>query len=190
MSVHPATTQISLGISRVWSESSLCAQWVAKDPRFLHVDREDSDQNGRMPRLIWVFAGRTLILLVLSCRGSNQLTSIMQIILVDFYHEFPVIVLEHSMIYPVLKKPVTNKNSVHARFSYITCVLSVSSSARRKQKIYMIYLISINFLRYPESRDAEKWHSGQTTLSTPKILIFLNIFYSMHRKVLQDWRIH
>ena len=31
---------------------------------------EDSDQTGRMPRLIWVFAGRTLILLVLICRGS------------------------------------------------------------------------------------------------------------------------
>ena len=32
---------------------------------------EDSDQTGRMPRLIWVFAGRTFILFVLSCRGSN-----------------------------------------------------------------------------------------------------------------------
>ena len=31
---------------------------------------EDSDQTGWMPRLIWVFAVRTLILLVLSCRGS------------------------------------------------------------------------------------------------------------------------
>ena len=51
-------------------ESSLCAQWVAKEPRFLHADSEDSDQTGRMPRLIRVFAGRTLILLVLSCRGS------------------------------------------------------------------------------------------------------------------------
>ena len=29
-----------------------------------------TDQTGRMPRLIWVFAGRTLILFVLSCRGS------------------------------------------------------------------------------------------------------------------------
>ena len=55
-----------------WSESSLCAQWVAKDPSFLHADSEDSDQTGRMPRLIWVLAGRTLILLVLSCRGSNH----------------------------------------------------------------------------------------------------------------------
>ena len=70
MSVRPAKTQISLGICPVWSESLLCAQWVAKDPRFLHANREDSDQTGGMPRLIWVFAGRTAILLVLSCRGS------------------------------------------------------------------------------------------------------------------------
>ena len=73
MTVRPAKTQISLGIRPVWSESSLCAWWVAKAPSFLHADSEvlhadseDSDQTGRMPRLIWVFAGRTLILLVLS----------------------------------------------------------------------------------------------------------------------------
>ena len=33
--------QISLGIRPVWSESSLCAQWVSKDPRFLHADSDD-----------------------------------------------------------------------------------------------------------------------------------------------------
>ena len=71
MSVRPAKTQISLGIRPVWSESSLCAQWVAKDPRFLHADSEDSDQTGWMSRLIWVFAGHTLILFVLSCRSSH-----------------------------------------------------------------------------------------------------------------------
>ena len=70
VSVHPAKTQISLGIRLVWSESSLCAHGVAKGPRFLHADSKDSDQTGRMPRLIWVFAGRTLILLVLSWGGS------------------------------------------------------------------------------------------------------------------------
>ena len=59
MTVRPAKTQISLGIRPVWSESSLCAQWVAKDPSFLHADSEDSDQTGRMSRLIWFFAGRT-----------------------------------------------------------------------------------------------------------------------------------
>ena len=54
---RPAKTQISLGILPVWSESSLCAQWVAKDPRFLHADSKDSDQIERIPRLIWVFTG-------------------------------------------------------------------------------------------------------------------------------------
>ena len=57
--VRPAKTQISLGIHLVWSESSLCAQWVAKDPSFLHADSEDSEQTGQMPRLIWLSAGRT-----------------------------------------------------------------------------------------------------------------------------------
>ena len=72
MSVLPAKTRISLGIRPVWSESSLCAQWVAKDPSFLHADSEDSDQTGR----IWVFAGRTLILWVLTCRGSFNLLTL------------------------------------------------------------------------------------------------------------------
>ena len=46
-------------ICPVWSESSLCTQWVAKDPSFLHADSQDSDQTGWMPRLIWVFVGCT-----------------------------------------------------------------------------------------------------------------------------------
>ena len=59
MNVPPAKTQISLGIRPVWSESSLCAQWVAKKTRFLHADSEYSDRTGWMPRLIWVSAGCT-----------------------------------------------------------------------------------------------------------------------------------
>ena len=70
VSVRPAKTKINLDIRPVWSESSLRAQLVGKDPSFLHADSEDSEQTGRMPRLTWVFAGRTLTLLVLSCRGS------------------------------------------------------------------------------------------------------------------------
>ena len=35
-------------------QSSLCAQWVAKDPSFLHADSEDSYLTGQMPRLCWV----------------------------------------------------------------------------------------------------------------------------------------
>ena len=57
--VRAAKTQIRLGITPVWSEASLCAQWVGKEPNALHADIEDSDQTGRMPRLILVFAGCT-----------------------------------------------------------------------------------------------------------------------------------
>ena len=52
-------------------QSSLCAHLVAKEPSFLHVDSEDSDQT----RLICVFSGCTLILLVLSCHGSYILST-------------------------------------------------------------------------------------------------------------------
>ena len=72
--VRPVKTQISLGIHPVWSESSLCPQWVVKDPSFLHTDSKDSDQTGRMPRLIWVFAGRTWHLFRF-CRALAQLWS-------------------------------------------------------------------------------------------------------------------
>ena len=86
MSVRRAKTQISLGIRPVWSESSLCAQWVAKDPRFLHADSEDSDQTGQMPRLIRVFAGRTVTSLVLSCRGSYPMQYKEQAVSKDVKH--------------------------------------------------------------------------------------------------------
>ena len=60
----------------VWASAqsdqySLCAQRVAEDLSFLHADSEDPDQTGRIPRLIWVFAGRTVTLLVLSWRSLS-----------------------------------------------------------------------------------------------------------------------
>ena len=73
--VRPAKTQISLGIHPVWSESSLSA-WRKLGSLATHwAHSEDSDQTGWMPRLIWVFAGCTLIMLVLSCRGSHNETN-------------------------------------------------------------------------------------------------------------------
>ena len=60
-----------MGASAQSDQSSLYAQWVAKDPSFLHADSKDSDQTGQMPRLIWVFTEHTVTLLVLSCRGPN-----------------------------------------------------------------------------------------------------------------------
>ena len=52
------TTIVVTGALRVKSDqSSLCTQWIAKDPSFLHADSKDSDQTGQMTRLIRVFAG-------------------------------------------------------------------------------------------------------------------------------------
>ena len=57
--VRPAKTQISLGIRPVCSESSLSAWWKLESLATHWVQSENFDQTGRMPRLIWVFAGRT-----------------------------------------------------------------------------------------------------------------------------------
>ena len=62
--------QISLGIRPVWSESSLSAWRKLRSLATNWAHSKDSDQSGRMPRLIWVFAGRTVILFVLSWGGS------------------------------------------------------------------------------------------------------------------------
>ena len=67
--VRPAKTRISLGIRPVWSETSLSA-WRKLVPLATHwADSEDSDQTGWIPRLIRVFAGRIITLLVLSWGG-------------------------------------------------------------------------------------------------------------------------
>ena len=55
----PGKTQISLGIRPVWSQSSLSA-WRKLGSLATHwAHSEDSEQTGRMPRLSWVFNGRT-----------------------------------------------------------------------------------------------------------------------------------
>ena len=57
--MRPAKTQTSLGIRPVWSESSLSAWRKFRSLAIHWVHSEDSDQTGRMPRLIWGFAGHT-----------------------------------------------------------------------------------------------------------------------------------
>ena len=71
--VCPAKTQISLGIRTVWSESSLSAWRMLWSLATCWAHSKDSDQTGQMPRLIWVFPGCTVILLVLSWDGSYRI---------------------------------------------------------------------------------------------------------------------
>ena len=64
---------------RLWSDWGVFVvrmkkAWVHSYPlstRDLWAHNEDSDQTGQMPRLIWVFAGCTVILLVLPWGSSN-----------------------------------------------------------------------------------------------------------------------
>ena len=56
------------------SDQSSLSAWRKLGSLATHwAHSEDSDQTGLMPRLSWIFAGRTLTLLVLSCRGSHDL---------------------------------------------------------------------------------------------------------------------
>ena len=60
-----ASTQFDQSSMSAWKKlGALATHWAHS---------EDSDQTGRMPRLIWVFAGRTVIRLVLSWGGSYSL---------------------------------------------------------------------------------------------------------------------
>ena len=131
--VRPATTQISLGIRLVWSEYSLSARRKLGSLATHWTYSEDSDQTGQMPRLIWVFAERTVILLVLSWGGSFQ------VIMVDrrmntYYHIFALTMTTQIYMYFVTNVlltwqlwPVLKLNrfcfvlSIH--FTRITCTL-------------------------------------------------------------------
>ena len=50
--IRPAKIQINLHICVFWSESSLGAFWLAKDPKFLYADNEHSDRSVQMRRLM------------------------------------------------------------------------------------------------------------------------------------------
>ena len=58
------------------SDQSSLSAWRKLESSAIHwAHSEDSDQTGWMPRLIWVFAGHTLILLVLSCCSSCKIST-------------------------------------------------------------------------------------------------------------------
>ena len=87
--VHPAKTQISLGIRPVQSESLLSA-WRKLGSLATHwVHSEDSDQTGRMPRLIWVFAGHShfvgFVMWWLKCISSALVHMIWSIYISEIY---------------------------------------------------------------------------------------------------------
>ena len=54
-------------------QSSLCAQWVAMGPRFLHADSEDSESKKKKKKKNELLGG--VIFLEIFCMGSLKLTT-------------------------------------------------------------------------------------------------------------------
>ena len=79
--VRPEKIPIRLRIRAVWSESSLGAFWITKNSKSFQADNEDSNQNARMRRLIWVFAGST-------CPNVHFLTLSLKLYISIFYFCF------------------------------------------------------------------------------------------------------
>ena len=67
----------SLGICPVWSESSLSASGKFMSLTTHKAHSEDSDPTGWMPRLIWVFTGRTVnfvgFVMLLICQSDKRI---------------------------------------------------------------------------------------------------------------------
>ena len=130
-----------------------CAQWVAKDPSFLRADNEDSDQIGRMPRLILVFAGRTVILLILSRGGSYVLCSrpFQKWVLKEPAHEIMVLITPGGQ--RKLRQACTSAQSRQSLFAHMT----YGSRQTVRPKLYwMVWRMS---LRRTESAIIS-WHDS------------------------------
>ena len=71
--VRPASAQSD--------QSSLCASWVAQDPRFLHADREDSEQTGWSAWLCGHSKTDRVALCIVFCfvQASTVTTSVLQL---------------------------------------------------------------------------------------------------------------
>ena len=105
--MRPARTQISLGIRPVWSESSLCAQWVANDPRFFHADSKDWSD--------WVCH---VEMLVLSCGGSFSSSNSSNMINQERKKSFSAIM--KVMVYQILKIILQSNNVQNIFTSYLS----------------------------------------------------------------------
>ena len=116
--------QMNMGIHAVWSESSLCTQWLAKDPRFLHADSEDSDETRQMPRPIWVFAGSTAILLRLTClKFPSTLCLVGFVVLIWSFYAASCLVLCYPSCSHLLSNLITSLEEERAGLFACCCAV-------------------------------------------------------------------
>ena len=137
LSLHWAHTHF---VGFVWSESSLSA-WRKLGSLATHwAHSEDADQTRQMPRLrlIWVFTGHTLILLVLSCRGSY--------IVKHFFFLFQIIVKFNYFTLKVLAKgQVQNIWYIHKLPQWYKKYVVHLYTLRLFLKIFVLFLYKEKF---------------------------------------------
>ena len=97
--VRPAKTQISLGIRPVWSESSLSTWRKLRSLATHWTHSEDSDQTGRMPRLIRVFSGLTYFVGFV----MSQLIHLCQHHLLDSMSAWPASLVKFASVCSILR---------------------------------------------------------------------------------------
>ena len=132
-------------------QSSLCTQWVAKD----------SGQTGWMPRLIWVFAWRTLTLLVSSCHGS-----------------YVQLHLERNCIFQLVPDPESNRckvviGSCETEKPYKVYVVAIPAGNQTFYRLLDLFLLGVFLKRIAISifqHDYRKWQNQQNDLCTQRRL--------------------
>ena len=127
VTVRPAKTRISLGICPVWSESLLSA-WRKLWSLATHwVHSEDSDQTGRMPRLIWVFAGCShFVSFVMSWLTMLSVWLYRKVWKIETHKSIAVIILKftkklfiyHSVQKMQLESPEKKATQIHWNFHW------------------------------------------------------------------------
>ena len=114
--VRSAKTRISLGIRPVWSESSLSA-WrkLGSIVGYPLSAQQRLCQIGWMPRLIWVFAGRTATLLVLSHVFINIWMNAIPALVFRFAG-WQILYLKKLLLIFIYEKKNNNKKETHGQF--------------------------------------------------------------------------
>ena len=155
------------------SDQSLhCAQWVAKDPSFLHVDSKDSDHTGHMPRLIWVFPGRTCHFVGFVMRWLKY-----QYFLAQKTHFIRSNVISSNCL-------LWTYQSAHDKLYKMVCAASEDSDQPRHPpsliRVFAVRMKKAWFLNYPLSAQWRLWldwadaQAYQSSLDTHAILLVLS----------------
>ena len=140
--------------------------WVLSYPS--SAQRRVSDQTGRLPRLIWMYTGRTVISLVLSCCGSNhyafpslvfEVWKFMPRVLRNIYR---MVVVSRSSLCFQKKKKKKKKGQTWSRngFRNDRGTIDTIFTARHLQEKCQELNVNTVTVQHDVLRHVHKWFSG------------------------------